>query len=230
VGIEGPHLLRVDTGEEYPLTGTQVLGRNDSCNYVIRINTISGRHASITVNGQTALLQDLGSTNGTYVQERRIDQTAQLRDGQRFRLHQLEFEFRAAGRPDEWAGPGATGDNTAMGKAHSPRPLALPAGWEAVKVPTLYFAQGPKPLGPLDGPRQTWLIGRGARCNVRIEDSRVSMKHAKLVREGDVWKIMDQVSTNQTWVNERLVASAFLQPRDRIGFGPVACIFLLPRT
>jgi pSer/pThr/pTyr-binding forkhead associated (FHA) protein len=58
----------------------------------------------------------------------------------------------------------------------------------------------------------------------------VSKRHAKIVRDGEVWKVMDLVSTNQTWVNEKLVASAFLQSRDRLAFGPVACVFLLPRT
>jgi pSer/pThr/pTyr-binding forkhead associated (FHA) protein len=231
VGIDGPHLFRLDTGEEYPLAGTQVIGRNDSCNYVIRINTISGRHAAITLNGQMALLQDLGSTNGTYVREKRVDQAACLQDGDRFRLHNLEFEFRATRRADDWQDADrANADSTAVGRASAPRPLSLPAGWEAVREPTLYFVQGARSLGPLDGPRQTWMIGRGKDCSVRIADERVSQKHAKLVREGDTWKIMDQVSTNQTWVNERLVASAFLQSRDRLGFGPVACIFLLPRT
>ena len=230
MGIEGPHLFRLDTGEEYPLTGTQVIGRNDTCNFVIRISTISGRHASITVNGETALLQDLGSTNGTFVQDQRINQTAQLRHGQRFRLHALEFEFRSARHGQADGGAAAGSDDTSVGRANAPQPLQLPAGWEAVTEPTLYFTHGAKSLGPLQGPRQQWMIGRSAGCDVQILDERISTRHAKIVREGDIWKIMDQVSTNQTWVNERLVASAFLQSRDRLGFGPVACIFLLPRN
>lgn len=233
MGIDGPHLFRLDTGEEFPLTGTQVIGRNDSCNFVIRISTISGRHASITVNGETALLQDLGSTNGTYVQNQRINQIAQLRHGQRFRLHALEFEFRSSARPSAIPGDGslvAASDDTSVGRANAPQPLQLPAGWEAVTEPTLYFTRGARSLGRVEGPRQQWMIGRGPGCDVQVLDERISTRHAKIVREGEVWKIMDQVSTNQTWVNERLVASAFLQSRDRIGFGPVPCIFLLPRN
>lgn len=233
MGIDGPHLFRLDTGEEFPLTGTQVIGRNDSCNFVIRISTISGRHASITVNGETALLQDLGSTNGTFVQDQRINQIAQLRHGQRFRLHALEFEFRAArgaGIAGDGSAAAAGSDDTSVGRANAPQPLQLPQGWDAVAEPTLFFTRGARSLGPLQGPRQQWMIGRGPGCDVQILDERISTRHAKIVREGDIWKIMDQVSTNQTWVNERLVASAFLQSRDRLGFGPVACIFLLPRT
>jgi pSer/pThr/pTyr-binding forkhead associated (FHA) protein len=225
VGIEGPHLLRFDTGEELPLSGTQVIGRNVSCNYVIEISTISGRHAAITVNGEMALIQDLGSTNGTYIRDKRVELPACLQDGDRFRLHDLEFEFRATRRQ---AGTDGS-QSTAVGRPAAPLPPHLPAGWDSVTVPTLFLPDGPAELRPA-GLRQEWTVGRGMNRDVRIDHPLVSKRHAKIVRDGEVWKVMDLVSTNQTWVNEKLVASAFLQSRDRLAFGPVACVFLLPRT
>ncbi len=135
MGIEGPHLLRFDTGEELPLSGTQVIGRNDSCNYVIQISTISGRHAAITVNGAMALIQDLGSTNGTYIRDKRVELPACLQDGDRFRLHDLEFEFRAtrrAGRDRRQPahGGGPAGPAAAAAPAHG-----LGRGQDAHTVP-----------------------------------------------------------------------------------------------
>ncbi len=226
MGTVGPHLFRFDTGEELPLSGTQVIGRNTSCNYVIEISTISARHASITVNGEMALIQDLGSTNGTYIREKRVELAACLQDGDRFRLHDLEFEFRATQR--EAVSDGSA--RTAVGRASAPLPQSLPIGWDSIRVPTLFFPQGPQELEPVEGARQEWTIGRGLMHHVRIDHPLVSKRHAKIVRDGDVWKVMDLVSTNQTWVNEKLVASAFLQSRDRLAFGPVGCIFLLPRS
>ncbi|MEJ0100888.1 MAG: FHA domain-containing protein [Pseudomonadota bacterium] len=225
MGTEGPHLFRFDTGEELPLSGTQVIGRNTSCNYVIEISTISQRHASITVNGEMALIQDLGSTNGTYIREKRVERAACLQDGDRFRLHETEFEFRTTRR--EGASDGSA--RTAVGRATAPSPLPLPTGWDAVRVPTLVFPADRVELA-LTSERQEWTVGRGLNREVRIDHPLVSKRHAKIVRDGDVWKVMDLVSTNQTWVNEKLVASAFLQSRDRLAFGPVACVFLLPRS
>jgi pSer/pThr/pTyr-binding forkhead associated (FHA) protein len=105
MSTDKPHLLRLDNQEIRPLAGRITIGRHPACDYVLSINDgkvgISGRHASIDVTGDGAWLEDLGSTNGTWVQEQRITQRTPLATGTRFRLDTLEFEFRAgAARPD----------------------------------------------------------------------------------------------------------------------------------
>jgi len=53
---------------------------------------LSRQHALIAINGTSAVLEDLGSTNGTYVDEDRV-QRAELADRSEFRVgsHQLLF-------------------------------------------------------------------------------------------------------------------------------------------
>jgi pSer/pThr/pTyr-binding forkhead associated (FHA) protein len=58
----------------YELTsGIHVIGRGRDCDYVIREPTLSRHHARIHVSGQgTIVLEDLGSKNGTYVDDVKV--------------------------------------------------------------------------------------------------------------------------------------------------------------
>jgi pSer/pThr/pTyr-binding forkhead associated (FHA) protein len=100
MSTDKPHLVRLDTQQVHPIEGLVIIGRHPACTFVIASNDgkvgISGRHASVSVDGNAAWLEDLGSTNGTYVRGQRITQRTKLGTGDRFRLDSLEFEFRAA--------------------------------------------------------------------------------------------------------------------------------------
>lgn len=71
-----------------------VIGRAD-CDVVLSDPELSRQHALIAINGTSALLEDLGSTNGTFVDEEQI-QTAELVDRSEFRIgsHELVFVMR----------------------------------------------------------------------------------------------------------------------------------------
>jgi len=52
--------------------GSCTIGRSDDCDFVLTGREVSRRHAQITVRGKTALLEDLDSANGTFVNHQRI--------------------------------------------------------------------------------------------------------------------------------------------------------------
>lgn len=55
-------------GKEIVLNeGENVLGRSASCDHPLGIDGVSKQHMRITVNGKTAFVEDLGSSNGTFV-------------------------------------------------------------------------------------------------------------------------------------------------------------------
>ncbi|MEV7289795.1 FHA domain-containing protein [Streptomyces sp. NPDC093252] len=54
---------------------------------------VSRRHASLTRAGNNVVVQDLGSTNGTYVNGRRLHGSLTLRDGDRLRVGVAELRF-----------------------------------------------------------------------------------------------------------------------------------------
>ncbi len=47
--------------------GSNVLGRSHDCEHVLAVDGISKKHVEITINNESCFLQDLGSSNGTFV-------------------------------------------------------------------------------------------------------------------------------------------------------------------
>jgi hypothetical protein len=76
--------------------GENVLGRDGDASVVISMKSISRRHARIVVSGDTVMLEDLGSKNGTHLNGRRIEAAAGLVDGDEIRLGSVPLVFRAA--------------------------------------------------------------------------------------------------------------------------------------
>jgi hypothetical protein len=65
-------------------------------------------------------------------------------------------------------------------------------------------------------------IGRGFAADLRLEDDRVSRRHAILVRRGAHTHLLDDRSANGTFVNGRRILDARLRDGDLIHLGPVA--------
>ncbi|MHC4135847.1 MAG: FHA domain-containing protein [Planctomycetota bacterium] len=84
-----PCLLTV-TGKSFDLRPNRcyVLGRAVDCDIVVDDTGSSRRHARLSVGGgsQTVFLEDLGSHNGTYVNEERISGRTQLEAGSAIRI------------------------------------------------------------------------------------------------------------------------------------------------
>jgi len=81
-----------EPGKVIPIDKARItIGRSDA-DIVLDDAELSRQHALIAINGMSARLEDLGSTNGTYVEEERIE-LADLADRFEFRVgnHQLLF-------------------------------------------------------------------------------------------------------------------------------------------
>ena len=87
-----------EPGKVFPIEKTHVIiGRRDS-DIVLDDPEISRKHLMISIQGPEAKLEDLDSTNGTYVEGIRVKQ-GDLKNGSVFRLgtHQLVFHIKARG-------------------------------------------------------------------------------------------------------------------------------------
>ncbi|NOR83686.1 MAG: FHA domain-containing protein [Ardenticatenales bacterium] len=70
-----------------------IIGRDESCAVLIDADKVSRRHAEVQQRGKAFLLKDLGSTNGTWVHGRQIDQHI-LQDGDVFRIGSAQIIFK----------------------------------------------------------------------------------------------------------------------------------------
>ena len=74
--------------------GENILGR-DQIAGPLASNSVSRRHARITVDGTSAYLEDLGSKNGTFLRGRSVSGRETLADGDTIKLGAVAFVFRA---------------------------------------------------------------------------------------------------------------------------------------
>jgi pSer/pThr/pTyr-binding forkhead associated (FHA) protein len=81
VVIEGPN-----EGREFELSGATTIGRDTSAGLVIDDPEASRRHSSLSVEGDTVTIEDLGSTNGTFLNGRRIFAAQRLKKGDKVRI------------------------------------------------------------------------------------------------------------------------------------------------
>ena len=77
--------------------GENVIGRNPECAIWVDAAGVSRRHARLRLDAQRgdAEIEDLGSTNGTFVNETRVESAVTLRDGDLVHLGSVPLTFRA---------------------------------------------------------------------------------------------------------------------------------------
>ena len=80
-------------GRAHPITSTRfVIGRSRECDLTVTDGNASRRHAEIVQEGDTYLVADLGSTNGTELNGRRINRE-ELTDGDRITVGGTDLVF-----------------------------------------------------------------------------------------------------------------------------------------
>jgi pSer/pThr/pTyr-binding forkhead associated (FHA) protein len=95
----GPAYLRVQTapgfpdGAVYDITQGATMGRGAQCEIQLEDNFASTAHARLTPQGDAVVLEDLGSTNGTYLNGQAVTGPQPLHDGDRIRIGDSEFSF-----------------------------------------------------------------------------------------------------------------------------------------
>jgi hypothetical protein len=71
-----------------------ILGRGPECGVELKDEFASNLHAKIYQAGGRYYVEDMGSTNGTYVNSRRINNPTELRNGDSIKIGRTVIEFR----------------------------------------------------------------------------------------------------------------------------------------
>ncbi|HEY2142318.1 MAG TPA: FHA domain-containing protein [Solirubrobacteraceae bacterium] len=82
-----------DPGMIYDLDGDIVLGRGDRAEIRLEDPFASSRHAHVYEQGNIIVIEDLSSTNGTYLNEELLQTPRPLHPGDRVRIGDSEFAF-----------------------------------------------------------------------------------------------------------------------------------------
>jgi len=87
--------------------GWTTIGRADGNTFQIVETTISARHCEVRLQGDELVVRDLLSTNGTFVQNKRISE-ATLKPGQTLRLGNVELRLELSASPTSKPEPAKT--------------------------------------------------------------------------------------------------------------------------
>jgi len=240
----GGRLVSLTDGREYTVKGASlVLGRDAGCDVVVTNKDVSRRHAEIMATPKGYLLVD-GSTNGTFVNGKRVTGQQVLARADVIRIGDHEFRFYA----DVASAPAPEPPAPASGAAHrlantmhstpvyrAPKPApskpAPPAAAAPRKSATGALAFLVIRSGELKGQRlpirvPVVNIGRADYNDIPLPDESVSTTHAKIQRREGIWMVVDLDSTNGTYVDgERVTGDASLAPGALLRFGEVRAFF-----
>jgi len=93
-------------GRAIPISGAKFfIGRAEDCELRPHSDLISRHHCAILVDEAGVAVRDFGSKNGTFVNGQRIQAEQELRNGDRLKVGELEFEVRLATEPAAKAQP-----------------------------------------------------------------------------------------------------------------------------
>jgi pSer/pThr/pTyr-binding forkhead associated (FHA) protein len=216
-GATGPLVARdveVDVG-----AGDVRLGRGPAVELPLPFAALSGVHARLVrvTSGPGWLVEDLGSTNGTWLDGERLapGERRPLPPGAELRLGNVRLVFLASGA----AAPGTEGTGTI-----ARRLVDDLFGGAAACTPTLRVSRGAPPGAlKLAVSGHAYVVGRGDTCALRLGVEEVSREHAAFVRGADGVVVRNLGAKNGVVVNGARVADEHpLADADVIEIGPVA--------
>lgn len=151
-GNPGNLVLRAENGTLYPLQPVNLIGREAECQIALIDSQVSRYHAKLIITGPTTVLvEDLRSSNGTFINGQRLQGPRTLSVGDELCLHQLRFRLATANSGDAEATTLAVaGWQTAE---PAPTPVAATAAGAAASA-----VSSPEPREPAADVDGTYLL------------------------------------------------------------------------
>lgn len=81
-------------GKSFNLDQELVIGRGDKCHVILNDTYVSQVHARMYPRGEAMVIEDMGSTNGTYLNRKRIASPTELKRGDKVKIGKTELELR----------------------------------------------------------------------------------------------------------------------------------------
>ena len=183
--------------------GEFFVGRSHTSDIILPSDNVSRRHARLyTVDGR-CYIEDLQSSNGVFVNGRRINEVFQIQRSAQIKIGDYYLHIES---------------DTEQGAPDEERTWCKLTGRNLAFTGQVFRVQ-----------RKVNLIGRGKDCTLTIIDPSVSRIHTKLsVERSGALTVEDLKSSNGTFVNDERVDVATLHHRDVIRFGNVEFLVEMP--
>ncbi len=124
-GVSGPTF-----GKVFAMAGSLTVGRSSDSDICIPIDEISRHHAKLQVAADGVTVEDLGSANGTFINNQPVHGPTLLKDGDELRMDTVRFLLLAPAmdRPGSAAAHAASPAPTSTGRSSSSITLWIVAG------------------------------------------------------------------------------------------------------
>jgi serine phosphatase RsbU (regulator of sigma subunit)/pSer/pThr/pTyr-binding forkhead associated (FHA) protein len=123
-----------EPGTRFELATTRaVIGRSGDCDVPLDVAAISRRHAAVLADSGLFYIEDLGSRNGTFVNDSRIDGKVALQEGDRILICDQLFSFHTGHRPTPLAGTPLLDESSLTGSSLSASSAAIVDDGEAAR-------------------------------------------------------------------------------------------------
>lgn len=187
---------------EVALTDKPVsFGRSDEADHKLPTKLASRIHAQVFPREGGWWVEDLGSSNGTGLDGKKITRPTPLAPGNVVSIGDIELKFE--------------GD--------APRPKGPP---DHLVARVMYSpGKGAKPVDTLIHQRIT--IGRKPENTLQIENKAISSQHCEIVNRGGAYILRDLGSSNGTFVNGRRVTEHTLRNGDKVVLGKKVDLYFM---
>ncbi|GAB4293421.1 MAG: hypothetical protein Kow0090_07760 [Myxococcota bacterium] len=186
------------------------VGRDPSNDIVLNAPSVSRRHARIYIWEGKYCIEDLGSSNGVYVNGHKISEAVAIDPSCRIDVGGFELSFGAA------PAPAAGGTN--ISQIMRQRPATSPA------VSSIRLIGLSEPVRDQVFPLPVMgeaTVGRADTNSVAIHHNSISRNHARIIVGGGKVVVQDLGSSNGTYVNGQKISKQDAPPGAEIRFGHV---------
>ncbi len=195
---------------------TATIGRHASNDICIPEQHVSRQHAVINYRSGMFVLTDLGSANGTFLNDQQVVQPLPLVAGDAIRLYVPVLQFTALVSDAE--------------RREAERNGTLISATTSTGKGKLIITNGPQEGNIIPLLLRTVRIGRAtskADWEIGLQDLSVSRPHARMELTEKHWMVYDLGSSNGTFVNDTPVneKGRLLRDGDKVTFGNTVALF-----
>lgn len=208
---------------------TITFGRQADCDVSLETSGASRKHAVILVTKNLVELEDLGSGNGTTLNQNRLPPKERwpLKTGDKIRIEDIEIDVQIESATDKVAKFDSTDPDIIEIKMIKKVLGAL----DQDKQPCLIVTSEPfaNKKAMFDDNMEELVIGRDPECQLFMDSNIVSRRHAIISIKWGGFSITDLSSKNGTFVNGERIQEKMLRDGDEIVFGTLKAYFKNPR-